>query len=59
MKLREARHIFKSVNSEEFTDFEKVRAIGEILGLVTHMSVTKDEITTAFRWLYDKVAEER
>ena len=50
--------IFNNINSDEYTEQEKLHSIKDILSLVTHNSITKQSIICAFRWFYDYCIEE-
>ena len=50
--------IFNNINSDEYTDQEKLHSIKDVLSLVTYNGITKNSIISAFRWLYDYCIEE-
>lgn len=56
--IKGAYTIFNNINSDEYTDQEKLLSIKDILSLATHNSITKDSIIFAFRWMYDYCLEE-
>ena len=47
-----AMAIVKQINSKEFTDEEKSHAIYLVMNMATHMSITKDELINAIKWLW-------
>lgn len=44
----------KIINWDKMTATEKMKAIEEELGLITHMGTTKDALIEAMRYLYDQ-----
>ena len=52
MKIGRAIYIFEHIDSLEFSDWEKVKAIWLVLNMPTHNSITKDNILKAFKWLF-------
>ena len=42
--------IFDNIESDKYTEIQKVIAINEVLKLETHNGVSKDKIIKAFRW---------
>lgn len=57
MNLGKACAIFKQIDSERFTEQEKLFAIQQVLEMPTHNSFTKAETLTAFKWLYNYTVE--
>jgi len=53
MKIGKAVAIFWSIDSEEYTDDEKLTAIYLVLGMETYNGTTKEQILRAFRWLFN------
>lgn len=51
MGLGKANAIFKNLDSDKYTNLEKVDAIKTVVDMETHNSITKDEILKAFKWL--------
>ena len=58
MNLGTACAIFEQLESDKYSENEKLTAIKEVLGMPTHNGVTKDQILSAFRWLYEWAVEE-
>lgn len=56
--IKGAYTIFNNMNSDEYTEQEKLHSIKDILSLATHNSITKHSIISAFRWMYDYCFEE-
>ena len=52
MKHGKAMAIVKNINSAEYTDTEKAEAIYLVMNMATHMSITKDELINAIKWLW-------
>ena len=50
--------IFFNIDSEEYTEQEKLHAIKNVIGMVTHNGVNKQSIINAFRWMYNYAFEE-
>ena len=54
MNIGRACGIFMNIDSDNFTDNEKLIAINDVLKeMVTYNGITKDAILKAFRWFYD------
>ena len=58
MNIGKACAIFEQIESEKYTDEEKLLAISEVIEMPTHNGVTKDTILSAFRWLWNYAIEE-
>lgn len=58
MNIGIACAIFQNINSQKYTEDEKLEAIKEVLELVTHNGITKAEIISAFRWFWNWCIEE-
>ena len=52
MKHGKAMAIVKQIESDKYTDFEKAHAIYLVMNMPTHMSITKDELINAIKWLW-------
>ena len=52
MNHGKAMAIVKQIDSEKFTDEEKAYAIYLVMNMPTHMSITKDELINAIKWLW-------
>ena len=50
--------IFFNIDSEEYTEQEKLHAIKNVLGMATYNGVNKQSIINAFRWMYNFAFEE-
>lgn len=57
MNLIQALAIVKNINTVECTDEEKAYAIYLVMNMATHMSITKDELITAIKWLWHRAYE--
>lgn len=51
MGLGKATAIFYDLESDKYTDLEKVTALKIVVDMETHNGITKDEILKAFNWL--------
>lgn len=59
MNIGRACGIFMNIDSEDFTEDEKLVAIRDVLKeMVTYNGITKDNILKAFRWFFDWAVEE-
>ena len=58
MNIGKACAVFEQINSDKYTDQEKLYAIKQVIDMPAHNGITKEKITDAFRWFYDWVAEE-
>lgn len=59
MNIGRACGIFMNIDSDNFTEDEKLVAIRDVLKeMVTYNSITKDNILKAFRWFFDWAVEE-
>lgn len=54
MRIGKACFIFENLDSEEFTDQEKALAVYMVMNMPTHMSIKKDSMINAIKWLFDK-----
>lgn len=52
MSTGKAIAIVKNIESTGFTDKEKALAIYVVMNMPTHMSITKDELINAIKWLW-------
>lgn len=57
MNIGKACAIFEQIDSDNYTDDEKLIAIHEVLQMPTYNGITKDEIIKAFRWFFEFAAE--
>ena len=58
MNVGKACAVFEQIESERYTDEEKLLAIHEVIEMPTHNGITKDIILNAFRWLWNYAIEE-
>lgn len=58
MNIGKAFAIFKNINSDKYTFYEKVEAIELVLCAETTNSITKSEFKEAFIWLWRYVTTE-
>ncbi len=58
MNIGKACAIFDQINSDKYTEQEKLNAIKQVIEMPTHNGVTKDTILNAFRWFFDWAVEE-
>lgn len=49
--------IFKEINSGSYEDDEKLIAIGQVLNMDTHNSISKNEILNVLKWFYEEFTE--
>lgn len=49
--------IFKNINSDDYTEEEKIIAIGTVLNMETYNSISKNTILDAFDWLLNYALE--
>ena len=52
MSTGKAIAIVKNIQNYECTDTEKAHAIYVVMNMPTHMSITKDELINAIKWLW-------
>lgn len=52
MNNGEAYAIFKQIESDKYTDSDKLEAINRVLGAETHNGITKDDLINAFKWFH-------
>lgn len=52
MNIGKACAIFTQLDSDKYTDDEKVMAIYEVMNMETHNSITKKQLIQAIRWLW-------
>lgn len=52
MNIGKANAIFENIESDRYTEEEKLIAIKMVLNMPTHNGIKKDTILNAFRWLY-------
>lgn len=57
MNIGKACAIFKQIESDQFTNQEKLFAIQQVLEMPTHNGFTKAETLAAFRWMFDYTFE--
>lgn len=57
MKISKACAIFENIDSPDFTDLEKGKAIYEVLKMPTHNSITKGKMLSVIKWLFNMVFE--
>jgi len=48
--------IFKNINSDKYTYYEKIEAIEIVLTAETTNSITKSEFKAAFIWLWSRLS---
>lgn len=53
MNLGKGRAIFEQLESEKYTNEEKIEAIGLVANMETHNSITKNMLLTALKWLFN------
>lgn len=53
MEKGTAVKIFEQINSDKYTDQEKLIAISYVLNIETHNGIKKDDIIKAFKWFID------
>lgn len=58
MNIGKACAIFEQIESDKYTEQDKLQAIKEVIAMPTHNGITKDEILKAFRWLFNLVTVE-
>ncbi|WP_418613936.1 hypothetical protein [[Ruminococcus] torques] len=58
MNIGLACAIFQNINSEKYTENEKLEAIKKVLEMPTHNGTTKGEIISTFRWFWNWSIEE-
>ena len=52
MNIGKACAIFENIESEQYTNYEKLTAIEMVMDMPTHNGITKNTILDAFRWFY-------
>lgn len=58
MNIGKACAIFEQIESDKYTEQDKLQAIKEVITMPTHNGITKVEILKAFRWLFNQVTVE-
>lgn len=58
MNIGKACAIFEQLESDKYSENEKLTAIKEVLDMPTHNGITKDKILGAFRWLFKRAVED-
>ena len=58
MNCGKACAIFEQLESDKYSENEKLTAIKEVLDMPTHNGITKDKILGAFRWLFKRAVED-
>lgn len=58
MNIGKACGIFEQLESDKYSENEKLTAIKEVLDMPTHNGITKDKILSAFRWLFERAVED-
>ena len=58
MNIGKACAIFEQINSNRFTDAEKLEAIREVVEMPTHNGITKDKMLAVLRWFSKNVVLE-
>ena len=54
MNIGDAWAVFKQINSDKYTDAEKMDAIDVVVNAESHNSMRKDEILEAFKWFLNR-----
>lgn len=54
MKLGKAMALFLDIENEEYSDEEKATAIYHVMNMITHMSINKDAMIKAIKWLWHR-----
>lgn len=57
MDIKRAIVIFNNISSQLFTDEEKVIAIYQVMNMPTHMSIKKETVLNALKWLWHSAYE--
>lgn len=50
MNIGTAIAIFKNINTNDYTDAEKIEAINEVVAFDTHNGITKADVLAALNW---------
>lgn len=58
MNIGKACSIFEQIQSDKYTEQEKLKALKEVIAMPTHNGITKDKILTAFRYFFDWAVQE-
>lgn len=58
MNIGKAQAVFERIESERYTDEEKLLAIREVMEMPTHNGIKKDTILNALKWLWNYAIEE-
>ena len=53
MNIGKACAVFEQIESDKYSEDEKLRAIWAVLDMPTHNGITKGTILEAFRWLFN------
>ncbi len=57
MNIKKAIEIFSNISLNQYTDEEKVIAIYQVMNMATHMSIKKETILNALKWLWHSAYE--
>ena len=57
INVGKANAVFKQIESDEYSEDEKLRSILTVLDMPTHNGITKDTILKALRWLCEYTIE--
>ena len=57
MNTGKAMAVFLQINSNNYSDEEKAEAIYHVMNMPTHMSIKKDDMLNALKWLWHCVYE--
>ena len=57
MNIGNARAVFENINSDKYSETEKVMAIYRVMHMETHNAVTKASMLEVVRWLWDRQFE--
>ena len=53
LSIGRAVAIFKLIERDDFSDEDKVLAIHEVMNMPTHNGITKADMITALKWLWN------
>ena len=56
MNIGKACAIFEQINSDQFSDAEKLKAVREVVAMPTHNGITKNAMLNVLRWFAENVS---
>ena len=57
MNIGKSCGVFEQINTDKYTEQEKLSAIKQVIEMPTHNGITKDCILNAFKWFFNWAVE--